>query len=32
MSTPDRETLVRAAEDASRILGEFIEPGQHDAM
>jgi hypothetical protein len=32
MSTPDQETLLRAVEDARRILGEFIEPGQRDAM
>ena len=31
MSTPDQETLLRAIEDARRILGEFIEPGQRDA-
>jgi hypothetical protein len=32
MSTPDQETLLRAVEDARRILGEFIVPGQRDAM
>jgi len=31
MSTPDQETLLRAVEDARRILGEYIEPGQRDA-
>jgi hypothetical protein len=31
MSTPDQETLLRAVEDARRILGEFIEPGPRDA-
>jgi hypothetical protein len=31
VSTPDQETLLRAVEDARRILGEYIEPGQHDA-
>jgi hypothetical protein len=31
MSTPDQEALLRAIEDARRILGEYIEPGQRDA-
>ena len=31
MSNPDQETLLRAVEDARRILGEYIEPGQRDA-
>jgi hypothetical protein len=31
MSDPDQETLPRAVEDARRILGEYIEPGQRDA-
>jgi hypothetical protein len=31
LSTPDQETLLRAVEDARRILGEYIEPGQRDA-
>jgi hypothetical protein len=31
VSTPDQETLLRAVEDARRILGEYIEPGQRDA-
>jgi hypothetical protein len=32
MSTPDQGTLLRAVEDARQILGEYIEPGQRDAM
>ncbi len=31
MNSPDHDTLVRALEDARRILGEYIEPGQRDA-
>ncbi len=31
MSTPDQDTLLRAVEDARRILGQYIEPGQRDA-
>jgi hypothetical protein len=31
MSTPDQDTLLRAVEDARRILGEYIEPGRRDA-
>jgi hypothetical protein len=31
MSNPDQETLLRAIEDARRILGEYIEPGPRDA-
>jgi hypothetical protein len=30
MGNPDQETLLRAIEDARRILGEYIEPGQRD--
>ena len=30
MCSPDQETLLRAVEDARRILGEYIEPGQRD--
>jgi hypothetical protein len=30
MSNPDQETLLRAIEDARRILGEYLEPGQRD--
>ena len=28
MNNPDQDTLVRAVEDARRILGEYIEPGR----
>jgi len=28
---PDHDTLVRAIDDARRILGEYLEPGQRDA-
>jgi hypothetical protein len=28
---PDQDTLVRALEDARRVLGEYIEPGPRDA-
>jgi hypothetical protein len=31
MDTPDQETLLRAVENARRILREYIEPGQRDA-
>jgi hypothetical protein len=31
MNNPDQDTLIRALEDARRILGEYIEPGQRDA-
>jgi len=31
MNNPDQETLLRAVEDARRILGEYFEPGQRDA-
>jgi hypothetical protein len=31
VSTPDQDTLLRAVEDARRILGQYIEPGQRDA-
>jgi hypothetical protein len=30
MNSPDQDTLIRAVEDARRILGEYIEPGQRD--
>jgi hypothetical protein len=30
MNNPDQETLIRAVEDARRILGEYIEPGPRD--
>ena len=32
MNNPDQNTLVRAVEDARRILGEYIQPGQRDAV
>jgi hypothetical protein len=28
MHNPDQETLLRAIEDARRILGQYIEPGR----
>jgi hypothetical protein len=31
MNSPDQETVLRALEDARRILGEYIEPGPRDA-
>ena len=31
MITPDQETLLRAVEDARRILGEYIDPVKRDA-
>ena len=31
MNNPDQDTLLRAIEDARRILGEYIEPGPRDA-
>lgn len=31
MHDPDKETLLRAVEDARRILGEYIQPGKPDA-
>jgi hypothetical protein len=31
MNNPDQETVLRAIEDARRILGEYIEAGQSDA-
>jgi hypothetical protein len=31
MNSPDQDTLLRAVEDARRILREYIEPGPHDA-
>jgi len=31
MKNPDQQTLIRAIEDARRILGEYIEPGPRDA-
>src|SRR6266566_4659429 len=31
MNSPDQDVLIRAVEDARRILGEYIEPGPRDA-
>ena len=31
MNNPDQDTVIRAVEDARRILGEYIELGPHDA-
>jgi hypothetical protein len=31
MNNTDQETVVRAVEDARRILGEYIAPGSRDA-
>jgi hypothetical protein len=31
MNNPDQDTLIRAVEDARRILGEFTEPEPRDA-
>ncbi len=31
MNNPDQDTLIRAVEDARRILGEYIEPGRRAA-
>jgi hypothetical protein len=31
MNSPDQETVLRAIEDARRILGEYIRSGQRDA-
>lgn len=31
MTSPDQDTLIRAIEDATRILGEYIGPGPRDA-
>jgi hypothetical protein len=31
MTNPDQETVLRAVEDARRILGEYIAPGPRDA-
>jgi hypothetical protein len=31
MNNPDQDTLLRAIEDARRVLGEYIEPGPRDA-
>jgi hypothetical protein len=31
MNNPDQDTVIRAIEDARRILGEYIAPGPRDA-
>jgi hypothetical protein len=31
MNNFDQDTLIGAVEDARRVLGEYIEPGPHDA-
>jgi hypothetical protein len=31
MNTPDQDIILRAMEDARRILGEYIAPGPRDA-
>ena len=31
VNNPDQDTLIRAVEDARRVLGEYIEPGARDA-
>ena len=31
MNSPDQDTIIRAVEDARRILGEYIELGPRDA-
>jgi hypothetical protein len=31
MNNTDQDTVLRAMEDARRILGEYIAPGPHDA-
>ena len=31
MNNPDQDTVLRAVEDARRILGEYIEPGPRDS-
>src|SRR3984957_13613154 len=32
MNDPDQDTLIRAVEDARRILGEYLERGPRDAI
>jgi hypothetical protein len=32
MNTPDQDTVIRAVEDARRILGDYIEIGPRDAI
>jgi hypothetical protein len=31
MNNPDQDTVIRAVEDARRVLGEYIAPGPRDA-
>jgi hypothetical protein len=31
MNTPDQDTVLRAVEDARRVLGEYLAPGRRDA-
>jgi hypothetical protein len=31
MNNPDQETVIRAVEDARRVLGEYVAPGPRDA-
>jgi hypothetical protein len=31
VNNPDQDSLIRAVEDARRVLGEYIEPGPRDA-
>ena len=31
VNNPDQDTLIRAVEDARRVLGEYIAPGPRDA-
>ncbi len=31
VNNPDQDTLIRAVEDARRVLGEYFEPGPRDA-
>ena len=31
MNNPDRDTVLRAVEDAWRILGEYLQPGPRNA-
>jgi hypothetical protein len=31
MNNPHQDTLIRAVEDARRVLGEYLEPGPRDA-
>jgi hypothetical protein len=31
MNNPDQDTVIRAVEDARRVLGEYVAPGPRDA-